>query len=107
MKIDSKILTTPNTQPDPRVANAQSRALTQSSAKTSGVSPASREDTVSLSGAHTQIQKLAAGVADVPEVRTARVSALQQQVSQGQYQPKAQDIAEAMLTELHGINVKA
>ena len=105
MKIDPKIPITIDTQPDQRVTNAQNRA--QASAKSSGVSPVSGEDTVSLSRAHTEIQKLAASVADVPEVRAARVSSFQQQVSQGQYQPKAQDIADAMLTELHGINVKA
>jgi flagellar biosynthesis anti-sigma factor FlgM len=107
MKIDPKIPITTDTQPDQRVSNAQNRAQAQASAKTSGVSPVSGEDTVSLSGAHTQIQKLAASVANVPEVRAARVSALQQQVSSGQYQPKSQDIADAMLSELHGINVKA
>jgi flagellar biosynthesis anti-sigma factor FlgM len=107
MKIDPRIPITTDAQPDQRVANAQNRAQTQASANASGVSPASGEDTVSLSGAHSQIQKLTASVANVPEVRSARVSALQQQVSSGKYQPKSQDIADAMLSELHGINVKA
>jgi flagellar biosynthesis anti-sigma factor FlgM len=107
MKIDPKIPITTDTPPNLRVANAHNRAQTQASAKTSGISPASGEDTVSLSGAHTEIQKLTASAANVPEVRSSRVTALQQQVSAGQYQPNSQDIADAMLSDLHGINVKA
>jgi flagellar biosynthesis anti-sigma factor FlgM len=107
MKIDPRVPITPDPQSD-RVSNAVSnRAQTNGSARGGGVVPAAGEDTVSLSSAHTDVQRLTASVAAVPEVRASRVNALQQQVSRGQYQPKSQDIADAILTDLPGLNVKA
>jgi len=59
-------------------------------------------DTVELSGALTQMQQLNAQLNQVPEVRSDRVAALQQQVEQGTYQPSNEQIANAMYSELFG-----
>lgn len=99
MKIDPKIHLTGDSQPG-RVQSGKNTAVTSSSsAKTPGVSPATGEDTVSLSSTHSDVQRLAAGVAQVPEVRADRVDALQQRVRGGHYQPDSQKIADALLAE--------
>jgi flagellar biosynthesis anti-sigma factor FlgM len=104
MKIDPRIPITPDTQPDRITGPASNRSQGQASSRNAGISSSSGEDTVSLSGIHTDIQRLAASV---PEVRISRVNALQQQVARGQYQPASEDIADAILKDLPGLNVKA
>jgi negative regulator of flagellin synthesis FlgM len=69
--------------------------------KQAGVSPASGEDTFSLSSKHGQVQVLAASLAAVPEVRTERVNSLREQLNQGQYRPASGKVADAILQE-HG-----
>jgi flagellar biosynthesis anti-sigma factor FlgM len=64
--------------------------------------PTGTTDTVSLSNTVAQIQKLQAQLGQVPEVRTARVTALQQQISQGTYRPSNSQIASAVYDELSG-----
>ena len=107
MKIDPNIISTTATQADRVNTQSTNRAQSQSSSTASGLSSPAGQDTVQLSNSHAQIQKLATGVANVPDVRTARVSALQQQVALGQYQPQSQAIADAILKELPGPNVKS
>jgi flagellar biosynthesis anti-sigma factor FlgM len=107
MKIDPNIQITGGAQPDRGKIPASSASRAQGSSTTAGISPVAGEDTVSLSGTHAEIQKLTASVANVPEVRTDRVSALQQQVSSGQYKPQSQHIADAILGDVSGINSKA
>ncbi len=100
MKIDPRIPITPDIQPDRITGPASNRSQGQPSSRNAGISSASGEDTVSLSGIHSDIQRLAASVASVPEVRASRVNALQQQVARGQYQPASADIADAILKDL-------
>lgn len=47
-----------------------------------------------------QIQRLKAQLAQVPDVRSDRVSALSQKVQQGSYNPTNQQIADAMVSEI-------
>jgi negative regulator of flagellin synthesis FlgM len=72
----------------------------------SGVAPNSAsiagEDTVELSGTMGQVQQLNAQLAQMPDVRSERVAALQQQVQQGTYNPSNEQIANAMLSEQSG-----
>lgn len=108
MKIDPKIQFTNNSEPE-NVKNTRTSGTQSSNAQTNskGISSASGEDTVSLSSAHGEIQTLAASVGNVPEVRTNRVNALQQQVRSGNYQPDNQQIADAIIADQSKLNVKA
>lgn len=54
------------------------------------------EDQAQLSGAHAQVQALAAQVAQFPEVRQEKVSALKQVVADGSYQVSAKQVAGAL-----------
>ena len=104
MKIDPNIQF-PNDPQSDRVSNANSPAKaapSQRSASGSGVSSANGEDTFSLSTAHAEIQTLAANLANVPDVRTPRVVALQQRVQNGNYHPDSSKVADALLAEQTG-----
>lgn len=59
-------------------------------------------DTVQLSGTLSEVQQLKAQLAQTPDVRSARVAALQQQIQQGTYKPSDEAIASAMLSDLLG-----
>ncbi len=96
MKIDPKVQV--STNQSERVSTPQTnRAPAANSAQ--ATPPAASQDTVSLSSAHAQVQKLATAAAQTPEVRSERVNALQQKVSSGQYKPASQDIADAILRQ--------
>lgn len=99
MKIDPKIHLTGDSQPESVKTGKNAPVLSSSASKAAGLSPATGEDTVSLSSIHADVQLLAAGLAQVPEIRARQVAALQQQVRQGQYQPDNQKIADALITE--------
>ena len=58
------------------------------------------EDQAQLSGAHLQVQALAAQAAQLPEVREERVQALRQAVQSGQYHPSPENVAGAILTHM-------
>ena len=58
------------------------------------------EDQAELSGAHAQVESLAAQAAQLPEVRQERVSALRQAVESGQYHPRLDQVAGALFTHL-------
>ena len=57
-------------------------------------------DSVELSGAARQLQRLRAEVGDVETVGVDRVAALQQRVDAGEYHPPAREVAERLLSEL-------
>jgi negative regulator of flagellin synthesis FlgM len=58
------------------------------------------EDQAQLSGAHAQVQALAAQVAQFPEVRQEKVSALKQVVADGSYQVSAKQVAGALFDHM-------
>lgn len=58
------------------------------------------EDHAQLSGAHVQVQALAARALQLPEVRHERISALRRPVLGGTYQPDAEQVADALLTHM-------
>ena len=58
------------------------------------------EDQAQLSGAHVQVQALAAQLMQFPEVRQEKVNALRQVVLEGSYQPSAAQVAEALLDHM-------
>ena len=107
MKIDPRIQLPGDAQPD-RVKNARKGSVQPSgTSSSSGVSSPSGEDTVRLSSTHGEVQTLAAGLNNVPEVRVDRVNALQKQVRDGQFQPDSGKIADAIAAEHSRINTKA
>ena len=54
------------------------------------------EDQAQLSGAHGQVQALAAQASQLPEVRQERVHALRQAILGGQYPPSSDKVAGAV-----------
>lgn len=100
MKIDSSQIQFPDDLQSSQVG-AKKTATTPSKAGATnpGVSSPTGEDTVSLSTTHGEIQTLSAQLQQVPEVRTAKVDALQQQVRSGQYQPDSGKIADALIAD--------
>jgi negative regulator of flagellin synthesis FlgM len=86
------------TQPLPQSnrSNTQSAA---SDARPSG-SSALGEDRAQLSGAHIQVQALAAQASQLPEIRQEKVDALRQVVLGGSYQPSSKQVAEALFAHM-------
>lgn len=58
------------------------------------------EDQAQLSGAHAQVQALAAQVAQFPEVRQEKVSALKQVVADGSYRVSSKQVAGALFDHM-------
>jgi len=107
MKIDPRIqsLNDPSTQ---QVKNTRTGAPSSKSASSSsGLTSSSGEDTVRLSSAHGEVQMLAAGLAQVPEVRSGLVQALQAKIRDGSYQPDSGEVADSIIKDHAGINAKA
>ncbi|HTQ60233.1 MAG TPA: flagellar biosynthesis anti-sigma factor FlgM [Candidatus Solibacter sp.] len=102
MKIDPTIQFPSDPQSDRVTSGTGKAAQSQGSSSASGVSSPNAEDTFSLSSTHGEIQALTANLVNVPEVRTSRVSALQQRVSTGSYQPDSQKVADAIILDQAG-----
>jgi flagellar biosynthesis anti-sigma factor FlgM len=58
------------------------------------------EDQAQLSGAHAQVQALAAQAAQLPEVRQEKVQALREAIEAGHYHASAENVAGAMLAHI-------
>jgi flagellar biosynthesis anti-sigma factor FlgM len=99
MKIDPNIQFPLDPQSD-RVTNATNKAVPSKGAgSASGVDASNGEDTFSLSSTHGEVQSLTANLASVPEVRTQRVTALQQRVNSGSYNPDSLKVADAIIAD--------
>jgi flagellar biosynthesis anti-sigma factor FlgM len=107
MKIDPRIQLPSDNQPDPVKSSRNSGAQPKGATSVSGAGPAAGEDTVSISSTHGELQALKASLANVPEVRTDRVSALQPRVNSGQYRPESHKIAHAILVDQAGRSAHA
>lgn len=99
MKIDPRVQLPGDIQPDSVKNSRKSGGQSQGASSTSGAGPSAGEDTVSISSTHGDLQTLKASFANVPEVRTGRVTALQQQVDSGQYAPSSEKIADAVIAD--------
>ncbi|MGC2447992.1 MAG: flagellar biosynthesis anti-sigma factor FlgM, partial [Candidatus Sulfotelmatobacter sp.] len=58
------------------------------------------QDQTRFSGAHAQVQALAAQAVQLPEVRQDKVDALRQAIQSGQYQADPQQTAGALFTQM-------
>lgn len=86
-----------------QAAQTAAESNTASSATRNNQAPASGvfgEDQAQLSGVHVQVQALAAQAAQLPEVRQERVNALRQVVSEGNYHPGADQVAQAIFDHM-------
>jgi negative regulator of flagellin synthesis FlgM len=106
MKIDPRTQLPSETQPPP-VKNSRNTGAAPNSKQSSGVKPATGEDTVRISSTHSDVQTLKANLANVPEVRVDRVNALQQQVNSGHYKPDSQKVADAIIADQSHLNTTA
>jgi len=85
----------PQATPESNRNSAQS--ITTSSGSSSN---ALGEDQAQLSGAHVQVQALAAQASQLPEVREERVQALRQAIESGQYRVNPDHVAHAVLAHM-------
>ena len=99
MKIDSKIQFPDDFQSGRVGAKKATATPSKSGIPSAGVSSPSGEDTLSLSGTHSEIQRLSAAAKQAPEVRYDRVSELQHELRYGQFNPDTAKIADALITE--------
>jgi negative regulator of flagellin synthesis FlgM len=107
MKIDPNLQPLGEAQPDRVSGKRSSGVAPKGSSQTAGLQPASGQDTVSLSSTHGDVQQLTTALQNVPEVRTDKVNALQQQVKNGQYTPDNEKLAGALLSEQASRKFKA
>jgi flagellar biosynthesis anti-sigma factor FlgM len=80
--------------------NANSAARNNQTSTDSVLGGTLGEDQAQLSGVHVQVQALAAQAAQLPEVRQGRVNALRQVVSEGNYHPSSDEVAQAMFDNM-------
>ncbi|MBZ5679081.1 MAG: flagellar biosynthesis anti-sigma factor FlgM [Acidobacteriia bacterium] len=69
-------------------------------AGSSSAAAALGQDQAQFSGAHAQVQALAAQAAQLPEVRSERVQALRQALINGSYHRSAEEVAGAVLSHM-------
>ena len=103
MKIDPNLQYLQNLQSDGIPGASKNTVQPSESGSTSEVSQTDPEDSVQISGQHMQVQKLTSQLAQMPDVRGARVAALRQQVQQGTYKPTSAQIANAAFPELFAL----
>jgi flagellar biosynthesis anti-sigma factor FlgM len=70
------------------------------SAGAAAASSALTEDQTQLSGAHLQVQALAAQAAQLPEVRQEKVQALRQAIESGHYDANPEKTAAAVMAHM-------
>ena len=92
MRIDSYF--TPQQTPE----TGRSRQNNPANTSAGKVDPAL--DQTQLSGAHAQVQALAAQASQLPDVREAKVQALREAVQGGQYRPNPANIAQGLISEM-------
>jgi len=98
MKVDSKVQFPNDSHPE-RVSGKRAKDVApKDGAQTAGLTPATGEDTVRLSGTHGEVQKLTTAISHVPDVRMERIAALQGKVQSGNYKPDSEKIADAVIS---------
>jgi len=107
MKIDPRIQPSNESQSDAVKATQKGAVHSSTDAKPPTHANAPAGDTVQLSIQHSEIQRLNAQVASVPEVRAERIAPLQAKVQSGTYAPDSGKVADAILAEHSGTSVKA
>jgi flagellar biosynthesis anti-sigma factor FlgM len=89
----------------PQQLNESSAAGSQNTAGAGNSSSYAIEDVIGqdqaqLSGAHAQVDALAAQASQLPEIREERVVALRQAVESGQYAPSPEQVAGAVVDSM-------
>lgn len=87
------------TEPLPETGPASGQSTASAAASSYSSNPLG-EDQTQLSGAHVQVQALAAQALQLPEIRQEKVSALRQTILSGTYHPDTQQVADALLTHM-------
>ena len=85
---------------EPQQTPATGRDKQTSAANTSSARLEPEADQAQLSGAHIQVQALAAQASQLPEVREAKVSALRDAVQSGRYRPDPANTAKGLMSEM-------
>jgi flagellar biosynthesis anti-sigma factor FlgM len=89
-----------NYGPQALAENSRTSAQNTTPASSSAAAGALGEDQAQLSGAHVQVEALAAQASHLPEVREERVQALRQAIQSGHYQPSPESVAGALLAHM-------
>jgi flagellar biosynthesis anti-sigma factor FlgM len=99
MNIDPKINLNGGAQPEPIENFRANKAQSSGPPQGKGIPSGHSGDTVTLSGVLGTAQSLSTKLAEVPEIRTDRVLAIQQKVQSGQYQIDSRKIADGIIRE--------
>ena len=86
----------PQAIPEGSRPSAQDKAAASNAAASSALG----EDQAQLSGAHVQVQDLAAQASHLPEVRQERVQALREAIQSGRYEVHPEKVAEALFVQM-------
>jgi flagellar biosynthesis anti-sigma factor FlgM len=108
MKLDPRLGLPGGPAADP-IQKSDSKQLdaSQTRSKAQGVSSGAGEDTVTLSSAAGDVQRLTSTLNGIPEVRNDRVQALKHKIQTGTYSIDHGKLADALLSESSRVNVKA
>ena len=83
--------------------NGKTGRVGQTEAGGTGASSTAGLDQAHFSFAQTQVQSLKTQVLAQPEIREAKVQALQQAIGNGEYSVPASKLADALISELSGV----
>ncbi|HEY3971873.1 MAG TPA: flagellar biosynthesis anti-sigma factor FlgM [Candidatus Sulfotelmatobacter sp.] len=90
----------PNHAPQLSESNRSTAPSSAATVPASGSAALGGEDQAQLSGAHAQVQALAAQASQLPEIREGRVQSLRQAVQSGLYQLSPEKTASAVFDHL-------
>ncbi len=99
MKIDT--LRTPNSNEKTRTINSANRT-TQANSIVSSITTNNAADTVNISTQAENVSRLSAQAKQAPEIRQERVNFLRSLISAGEFRPKSEDIADAIISDTRG-----
>jgi len=86
--------------PESNRTSGEGSSAAGATAASHGLGEVLGQDQAQLSGAHVQVEALAAQAAQLPEAREERVAALRQAVTSGQYHPDPEQVAGAVFEHM-------
>jgi flagellar biosynthesis anti-sigma factor FlgM len=96
MKIDT--LSTPNSKEKTRTINSANRT-TQANSIVSSTTTNNAADTINISSQAGSVSRLSTQARQAPEIRQERVNFLRTLISAGEFRPKSEDIADAIIRD--------
>jgi len=99
MKIDPKIPANGELESSQVQNTGVTPASVQNQPRPAATGASQTEDTFQPSSRHAEVQQLSAQLANVPEIRSAKVAPLQAKLQRGAYKPDSQKVADSLLAD--------